>query len=42
MFILMEGRTSILKIVEREIIPMKPKHEYLLSQRGECDYGAQS
>ena len=26
MFISMEGRTSILKIVEREIVLMKPKH----------------
>ena len=28
MFIPMEKRTSILKMVAREVLPAKPKHEY--------------
>ena len=42
MFISMKIRTSILKIVEREIVLTKPKHKYHLSQCEECDYAAQS
>ena len=29
-------------MVEREVFLMKPKHQYHLSQWGECVYGAQS
>ena len=36
MFILIERRSSILKMVEREVFLMKPKHKYHLSQWGEC------
>ena len=42
MFILIEKRTSILKMVEKQVFLMKPKHQNHLSQQGECDYGAQS
>ena len=37
-----ERLTLILKIVQKEVFPMKPKHQYRLSQWGECIYGAQS
>ena len=37
-----EGRTSILKLVEKEAFLMKPKHQNHLSQWRKCDYGAQS
>ena len=36
MFIPIERRTSILKLVIREVFLMKPKHQYHLSYRGEC------
>ena len=39
-FIAIERWTSILKMVEREVFVMKPKHQYHLSQRGECVYDA--
>ena len=42
MFIPIEIRTSILKLVIGEVFIMKPKHQYHLSQRGECVYDAQS
>ena len=42
MFILIERRILILKIVEREVFPIKPKHQYHLSQWKECVYSAQS
>ena len=42
MFIPIERQTWILKMVEREVILMKPNHQYHLSQRRECVYGAQS
>ena len=42
MFIPIEERASILKLVEREVFLIKPKHQNDLSQREECDYGAQS
>ena len=29
-------------MVEREVFLTKPRHQYHLSQRGECVYGAQS
>ena len=41
-FILIERRTLILKKVIREVILMKPKHQYHLSEREECVYDAQS
>ena len=40
MFIPIEGRTSILKLVISEVFLMKPKYQYHLSQRGECVYDA--
>ena len=40
MFVAIERRTWILKMVEREVSPLKPKHQYHLSQQGECVYGA--
>ena len=40
-FILIEKRFSILKMVEKRIFLRKPKHENHLSQWGECDYGFQ-
>ena len=42
MFIPIERRTLILKIVEGEVFLMKPKLQNHLSERGESDYGAQS
>ena len=40
--ILIERPTSIMKMVERDVFYMKPKHQYHLSQEGECVYDAQS
>ena len=40
MFITIKRRTSILKMVEIVVFPMKPKHQYHLSQWGESVYGA--
>ena len=40
MFIPIERQTSILKIVEKQIFLVKPKHQNHLSQWGESDYGA--
>ena len=40
MFILIERRTLIIKIVERKVFPMKPKYQYQLSQLGEYVYGS--
>ena len=37
-----ETWTLFLKMVERDVFLMKPKHQYRLSQWGECVYGAQS
>ena len=42
MFIAIERRTLILKMVECEVFLMKQMHQNHLSQREECDYGAQS
>ena len=42
MFIPTERRTSILKMLIRDVFLMKPRHQYLWSQRGECVYGTQS
>ena len=42
MFIPIQRQTSIVKMVIREVLPMKPKHQYHLSQRGECIYDTQS
>ena len=42
MVIPIERRTSIVKLVIREVFIMKPKHQYHLSQLGECVYDAQS
>ena len=42
MFIPIERWTWILKMVEKQVFLMKPKHRNHLSQQGECDYGAQS
>ena len=42
MFVQVDGRTLILKMVEREVLSMKPKHQYHLSQWEEYVYGAQS
>ena len=42
MFIAIEIRTSILKLVIREDFIMKPKQQYHQSQRGEFVYDAQS
>ena len=42
MFIPIERQTPILKMVEIEVSPSKPKHQYHLSQWGECVYGTQS
>ena len=36
MFVPIERRTSILEMVIREVSLMKPKHQYHLSQWGEC------
>ena len=35
-----EKRTLILKIIERDVFPLKLKLQYHLSQRGECVYDA--
>ena len=40
MFVPTEKQTLILKMVERDVFLMKSKHQYLLSQLGECVYGA--
>ena len=40
-FIIIERWTSILKMVEVVVFPLKPKHQYHLSQGGESAYGAQ-
>ena len=37
-----ESQTLILKVVEIEVSFSKQKHQYRLSQWGECVYGAQS
>ena len=42
MFIPIEIRTSILQMAIREVSLMKPRHQYHLSQRGDCVYDAQS
>ena len=42
LFIPIDKRVSILKKVEKEVFIMTPKHQYHLSQRGECAYGGQS
>ena len=42
MFIAIERRTSILKLVIREAFLVKPKHQYHSSHRGECVYDSQS
>ena len=42
MFIPIKRRTSKLKMVIRQVFLMKPKHQYQLSDRGECVYDAQS
>ena len=41
MFIQIERRTWILKMVEKQVFPMKLKHRNRLSQWEECDYGSQ-
>ena len=41
-FIPIEKWTLILKMVEREVFLMKPRHQYHLSQRGEWTCGGQS
>ena len=41
-FIPIKRWTSILKMVIREVFLLKPKHQYHLSQLGECVYDAQS
>ena len=40
MFIPIERRTSILKVVEIEVSLSKPKHQDHLSQWGECVHSA--
>ena len=40
-FIPIEKQTSILKMVKKQAFLMKPKLRNRLSQREECDYGAQ-
>ena len=42
MFIPIERRTSIPKMIEKEVFLMKSKHQNHLSQHGECIYSAQS
>ena len=42
MFVKFNGQTLILKMIEKEVFLLKPKHQYHLSQCGECIYGAQS
>ena len=41
MFVQIDRWTLILKTAESEVLPMKPKHQYNLSQWGNCVYGAQ-
>ena len=41
-FIQIEKWNLILKMVEREVFLMKPRHQYHLSQWGEWTYGGQS
>ena len=41
MFIPIERQTWIQKIAEKQVFAMQPRHQNHLSQRGECDYGAQ-
>ena len=41
MFIPIKRRTSILKMEEKQVFLMKPKHRNHLFQWGECDYGTQ-
>ena len=41
MFIPIERKTWILKMVDKQVFLMKPKHLNYLSQLGKCDYGAQ-
>ena len=41
MLTLIERRTSILNMVEKQVFVMKPKRRNHFSQWGECDYGAQ-
>ena len=42
MFIPIERQTSILKMVERDVLLLNPRHQNRLSQQGECVYSAQS
>ena len=37
-FVQVDTRTLILKMVSREVFRMKPKHQYHLSQQEECVY----
>ena len=41
-FIQKERRTSNVKMVQREVFLIKPKHQYHLFHRGKCVYDAQS
>ena len=38
-FVQLDGWKLILKIVEKEVFLINPKHQYHLSQREECVYG---
>ena len=40
--VLIDERALILKMADREVFLMKPKHPYPLSRWWECIYGAQS
>ena len=42
MFVEIDEQALILKMVIREVFLTKPKHEYHLSQWGECVYDAQT
>ena len=42
MFTPIERQTSVLKIVERDVLHLNPRHQNRLSQQGECVYSAQS
>ena len=42
MFLPVENWTLNPEMIEREVFPMKPRHQYHLSQRGEWICGAQS
>ena len=42
MFVQIDRRTLFLKMVEREVFSLKPKHQCRLPQWEECVYGAQS